>query len=276
MGKLSSAMCSVLMATAMLCVVGGNSAMAGSVSVGGETLGLALGAPLPQGLYFLDTSAYISRSNKPDISAIANIPVLAWSTPWTAFGGRIEVYTGLPMDILNVAGHQSSGVYNIPILAGEAWDLGNGLNVSNFIGGYTPMNAGGLATDNWVFNDRAAVTYKIDGWSFTAHLLYGVVGKDIHTNQQDAPDYMNYDFTAVKALGKWTLGPVAYGTRDLSSLGSGYTKQSQFAMGGFVGYNFGPVDLQFYVTHDVVQTGYTGEDTRAFMRWVIPLQLPLG
>lgn len=259
----------------MLCAVSG-AAIAGSVTEQGETLGLGLGSPLPQGVYFLDTSSYISRSNKPDISAIVNIPVFVWSTPWTFFGGRVESYTGFGEDILNVAGHQSTGMYNIPLLVGEAWDLGDGLSFSNFVGGYAPMNAGGLATDNWVFNERSAMTYKLDGWEFTAHVVYGIVSKDIHTNQQDTPDYMNYDLTAVKTIGNWTFGPVAYGSRDLSSLGAGYKKQSQFAMGGLAGYNFGPCKVQLYLTHDVDETGYTGEDTRVFMRWIVPLGNPLN
>jgi len=255
----------------MLCALGG-SAIAGSVTEGGETLGLALGAPLPPGFYFLDTSSYISRSNKPDISAIVNIPVIAWSTPWTLLNGRIEAYSGLAEDMLNVGGNHSAGLYNIPLLVGEAWNLGHGLNVSHFIGGYTPMNSGGLATNNWVFNDRVAVTYLVDGWSFTAHVIYGAVSRDLQGHGQDTPDYINCDLTTVKTIGKWTLGPVAYGSRDLSSLGNGYTRQGQLAMGGFVGYDFGRVALQFYATHDVVQTGYTGEDTRVFMRWIVPVQ----
>jgi hypothetical protein len=271
MGKLNSALLSALAGAVMLCAVGG-SAMAGSVTETGETLGLALGAALPEGVYFLDTSSYISRENKPHIDAIVNIPVIAWSTPWTAFGGRIEAYAAVPQDMLNVGGQHSSGFYNDALLVGEAWDLGHGLNFSNFVGGYAPMNARGLATNNWVFNERAALTYMVNGWNLTAHVIYGVVGKDLQTNLQDTPDYLNYDLTAVKTIGKWTLGPVAYGSTDLSSLGGGYVRQRQFAMGGFVGYDFGPLSLQFYVTHDVTETGYTGEDTRAYLRWVVPLK----
>jgi hypothetical protein len=274
MGKFNSILFAAA-AGAVLCAIAG-SAVAGSVTEGGETLGLGLGAPLPQGLYFVDTSSYISRSNKPDINAVVNIPVVVWSTPWKLFGGRVEAYSALPEDTLSVGGVQSKGFYNIPLLVGEAWDLGDGLNVSNFIGGYSPMNTGGLATDNWVFNDRAAVTYNVDGWSFTTHTIYGYVGKDIHTGLQDTPDYMNYDLTALKTIGKWSLGPVAYGSRDLSGLGDGYKRQSQFAMGGFVGYNFGRLDWQCYVTHDVDETGYTGEDTRVFMRVIVPLGNPFN
>ena len=246
--------------------------MASSMTEAGETLGLALGAPLPVGFYFLDTASYIHRSNKPDIDALVNIPVLVVSTPWTAFGGRIEAYAAFPEDVLNTAGHYSSGAYNDALLVGEAWDLGHGLNFSNFIGGYAPMNSGGLASDNWAFNERAATTYFIDGWNLTSHIIYGVVGKDVRTGQQDMPDYLNYDLTAVKTLGKWSVGPVAYGSADLSGVSANTARQSQAAMGALVGYNLGPAKFELYMTHDVYQTGYTGEDTRAFVRCTVPLK----
>jgi hypothetical protein len=272
MYKLKSILLPAVIGITMLCAVSG-SARASSVTEAGETIGLPLGAPLPIGLYFIDTSSYISRSNKPDISAFVNIPIVAWSTPWMAFGGRFEAYTALPEDILNVGGHSSSGFYNVPLLVGQAWNLGHGLNFSNFVGGYTPMNAGGLASNNWVFNERAAVTYLVKGWNLTAHLIYGYVGKDIQTGQQDMPDYFNYDLTAVRTIGRWTFGPVAYGSADLSNAGgASYTRQSQAAVGGFVGHNFGSVSLDLYVTHDIFQTGYTGEDTRAFFRFTVPLK----
>jgi Putative MetA-pathway of phenol degradation len=271
MGRLNSTFMPAVAGTILLCLAGGP-ALASSVTEAGETVGLALGAPLPEGLYFLDTASYISRANKPDIEAFVNIPVVAWSTPWMLFGGRVEAYAAFPQDILNVGGHYSSGFYNIAGLVGEAWDFGNGWNFSNFVGGYTPMEAGGLATNNWVFNERAAVSYVANDWNLTVHTIYGVVGKDVRTHLQDTPDYLNYDLTAVKTFGNWTLGPVGYGSTDTSSTGPGYVEQSQFALGGLIGYNFGPVTWQFYITHDVTETGYTGEDTRAFMRWVVPLK----
>lgn len=269
MGRLTTALVSA--GAGVLLFAAGGPALAGSVTEAGETVGLALGVPLPEGWYFLDTASYISRENKPDIEAFVNIPVIAWSTPWMFAGGRVEAYAAFPQDILNVGGHYSSGFYNDALLIGEAWDFGNGWNLSEFVGGYGPMDAGGLATNNWVFNNRTAVTYNANDWNLTAHVIYGVVGKDLRTNLQVTPDYVNYDLTAVKTFGKWTLGPVGYGSSDLSSLGPGYVEQSQFALGGFVGYNFGPVTWQFYITHDLYENGYTGEDTRAFMRWVVPL-----
>lgn len=270
MGRFNTALLSAVAGGVLLCASGG-AAIAGSVTEAGETVGLALGAPLPEGWYFLDTASYISREGKPDIEAFVNIPVVAWSTPWTLAGGRIEAYAAFPQDILNVGGNYSSGFYNDALLIGEAWDFGNGLNFSQFFGGYGPMDAGGLATNSWVFNSRTALTYLKDDWNLTVHVIYGVLSKDQRTDIQVSPDYVNYDLTAVKTFGKWTVGPVGYGSADVSSIHTGYVEQSQFALGGFVGYNFGPITWQFYITHDVTETGYTGEDTRAFMRWVVPL-----
>jgi len=269
MGRVNSALLAAVGIPALLCAAGG-SAYAGSVTEAGETVGLALGAPLPEGWYFVDTASYISRSNKPDVEAVVNIPVIAWSTPWDAFGGHVEAYAAFPQDILNVGGHYSSGFYNPALLIGEAWDFGNGVSFSNFVGGYAPMKANGLATNNWVFNERAAISYTANDWNITAHVIYGIVGTDVVTHLHDTPDYLNYDLTFVKSFGKWSFGPVGYGSTDTSTY-RGYTQQSQFALGGLVGYNFGPVNFQIYMTHDLTETGYTGEDTRAFLRWVVPL-----
>jgi hypothetical protein len=45
-------------------------------------------------------------------------------------------------------------------------------------------------------------------------------------------------------------------------------------MGGLVGYWFGPVILQMYVTTEVYENNYGGKDTRLWSRLVIPLGKP--
>jgi hypothetical protein len=71
-----------------------------------------------------------------------------------------------------------------------------------------------------------------------------------------------------------------YGSTDLGSPSAGRTltlygkKQSQFALGGLVGYNFGPVITQFYLTRDVAESNYNGYDTRAWTRVIVPLWNP--
>ena len=58
---------------------------------------------------------------------------------------------------------------------------------------------------------------------------------------------------------------------DLPTGVAGYRSQGQIAVGGLVGYNFGPVNLQAFVTRDVIDRHYGGRDTRAWLRAVIPL-----
>ena len=61
--------------------------------------------------------------------------------------------------------------------------------------------------------------------------------------------------------------------------GPGY---SQFTGGAFaggsaiVGYNFGPVNLQAYVTRDVVQRNYAGLETRGWLRVTVPIYQDKG
>jgi hypothetical protein len=45
-------------------------------------------------------------------------------------------------------------------------------------------------------------------------------------------------------------------------------------VGGLIGYDFGPVKLQTYVTTDVSQDNYGGYDTRGWTRIIIPLGNP--
>jgi len=63
---------------------------------------------------------------------------------------------------------------------------------------------------------------------------------------------------------------------DLYTPVLGYQKQSQFAMGGLLGYDFGPLVLQGYLTSDVYEKNYGGRDVRGWMRIVLPLQNVFG
>jgi len=276
---------------AMALSVASGAAYAGSITQPGETVGIALGAPLPEGVYFVDTASYGSFRNLGDSSdALVNIPVLAWSTPWTFLGGRIEAYTAAP----DVAVGQTppntafiSAIYNPALLVGEAWSLGNGWNVSSWVGGYAPVD-NELGQDFWVFNYRGAITYNADNWNLTAHVIYGITGDNlaggINNGLKTNPDYVNLDLTAAKTLGKWEVGAVAFGSWDVSSIsepvGITYAKQSQFAVGGLVGYNFTGITVQAFLTHDVFTDNYFNADgskayeTRFWTRVIIPLWSP--
>ena len=77
----------------------------------------------------------------------------------------------------------------------------------------------------------------------------------------------NIDLTAGRSFGKWQVAWVGFYSSDLNEPILGYQKQSQFAMGGLLGYDFGPVILQGYLTSDVYEKNYGGRDVRG---WVGP------
>jgi hypothetical protein len=127
----------------------------------GETVGYALGTPLPEGLYFGDTGSYSShRPLAYNSNAFVNIPLIEWSTPWTFFGGRIEAYVAVPSLSLNASNQcgpgcnvSISGIYNPAALVGVAWDLGNHIGFSQWVGGYAPIS-NSLNQNFWVLNSR--------------------------------------------------------------------------------------------------------------------------
>ena len=91
------------------------SALAGSVTSPGQTIGSAAGAPAPPGFYFADTADWGCRNTSPQHTCVGiNVPILFWSTPWTILGGRLEwtlaPVTGVEVGIDKIA--NSSGLFN--------------------------------------------------------------------------------------------------------------------------------------------------------------------
>lgn len=266
---------------------------AAPVNPTGWTADLQLGAPLPEGFFFVDTGTYFERSptgSNPTIDAVVNIPVIIWSTPATLLGGRLEVIGTAPeVGVgINPAAAGSSwhrDMYNPAGLVGLAWDLGGGWSVADHVGAFLPIdtdvgNNVGLGGNFWTFIEAASIAFNHDGWSLSANFFYGHSGNDITTGLYAQPDTAQIDFAATKHIGKWELGLVGYGSTDLNGAlrnmdaFGGIHRQQQFALGGLVGYDFGPVDAQFYVTRDVAETNYTGYDTRLWGRLIVPLWTP--
>jgi len=275
----------------------------GPVTEAGETIGLALGAALPEGVFFVDTASVVHNPGSGALSGktldvLVNIPVVAWSTPWNVLGGHVEAYAAAPEAVVDSSGlgsnkpfGGSAGMYNPALLVGAAWNLGNNFHFSNFVGGYAPVSQPGFsyanATNNvWTFNERAALTYLADGYNFTVHAIYGTSTSTTDVTQTNSAGvscsrtnctrayYLNVDFTALKSFGKWDVGPVAYYAGDVSRSSDNIKENEQFALGGYVGYNFGPLSVASYITHDVsVSSSHLlgGEDTRFFLRFVVPL-----
>jgi hypothetical protein len=270
--------------------------MAAPVTQPGETVGLALGMPIPPGFYFVDTSDWGVRNLGGGISESVGvtIPVILWSTPWKVLGARVEFLMATPALEVGttsgiartpfgpraVPGTYNASMYN-PFISGTlAWDLGGGFGFSYSLGSYIGVSDA-LADKSSFLVNRGTLSYTANGWNLTASTAVGSALDTVNPlmNPNPHPDYLNIDLTATKTFGKWELGPVGFYSTDLDTrnqLAGFYLKQSQFALGGLVGYDWGPLKAQVYVTRDVYEQNYGGYDTRVWGRVVFPLGDPFG
>lgn len=261
---------------------------AASVTQPGELVGIATGAPIPPGIYFVNTADWGCRSTEPrDTCSGLTIPVIAWSTPWTILGGRLQFIAAWPAVEVGVTDTDyTAGAYNPAALVWLAWDLGGGWGVSYAVGAYFEYHSS-IAWADTSLNQRFAVSYTGGGWNATANLVWGIHRDSVTDRMQTSPcpapragfgcnpDFLNLDLTLTKKFGKWEFGPVAYGSWDVSHPIDTYRQQRQFAVGGLVGYDFGNVTLQSYLTTNVSEDNFGGTDTRYWTRVIIPFGNPL-
>jgi outer membrane putative beta-barrel porin/alpha-amylase len=273
-----------LAAAGLLSLSAAAPALAGSVTQPGETVGVAAGAPLPPGVYYVNTSDYGCRDTQPaTVCTALTIPVVAWSTPVTLLGARLQFLVASPAVFVAVEDTpSSSGMFN-PLVSGQlAWDLGNGWGFSYLLGAYLDVHTN-VAFSSTSINQRFALSYTNDGWNLTANVIWGIHLDGVTDRPQLSPcptpfglngcnpNFVNIDLTATKKIDKWEFGPVAFGSTDLNRPIAAYQKQSQFAVGGLIGYDFGPLTLQGYVTTDVVENNYGGRDIRGWGRIILPI-----
>lgn len=262
-------------------------AMASSITPPGERAGLDLASPLPEGVYFVDVGSVGNWRAAPGTSTFDyDVPIIAWATPWTILGGRVQLLAAAPAASLagNLGGNtaMARGMYS-PFVAGQlAWNLGNGFSVSYLAGAYIGVTGSNVTSNGNVlvaspfnettFHQQLALAYHMNGWNATANLMYGIVGNN-QTSQAWNPDYFNYDLALTKTFGKWEIGMVGYGSTDVGSR-FGYADQSQFALGGLIGYNFGPVITQLILGSDIYDRNYATPETRLTVHVIIPLWNP--
>jgi hypothetical protein len=274
-------------------------AMAGSVTQPGITLGAPAGEPLPPGFYFIDTSDWGVRDipslsiplapgvavKVPAKEAVGiTAPSLVWSTPWQILGARLMFAAVAPADEVGVTAapillggntintnSYTAGMFN-PNLGGTlAWQLGGGFAASYTLDGFFGVKDPG-ADPSGVIEQRFALTYLHNDWNLTANTIYG---KQLEQNAA-FPDYINLELTAAKTFGKWTLGAVGFVADDLNTTLGSTVKTSEAAVGALVGYNWGPVITEAYVTRDIYQQNLGGYDTRVWGRITVPLGDPFA
>jgi hypothetical protein len=276
-------------------------ALATSTLPAGITTGLALGAPLPEGVYDVTIASYGSSSLGGDATNLAYaIPVwLIWSTPWQIAGGRVQFSSATAIaDVWYNDGETGYDSWlNTLVDVGLKWNLGNGWNFGLVGGAWIQSDQllpGILGRNYTAFQGYASLSYVKNGWNLTATAIYGTGGgghiwvpyeDDTTYDSNYQPDWLNLDLTATRKFGKMEIGMIAYGAWDLTSVGreqlthdgeyTAYdTKESEFAVGGLVGYDFGSFVGQFKLAADVEhQIG--GEDVAKEVRGTITIIKPL-
>lgn len=267
-------------------------AQAQTTTVPGEQVGLATGAPLPEGVYALNTFLYRTPDASPGnigVDVGVNIPVLVWSTPLVPLGGRLELLVAPPTVFTFGRRSGPTGLrdtsINVGTFVGGIWafDLGGNVGVSLLGGVYlNELNGdrGVLVTNAGAFGGapvlpqlasntyRAgiAISYTGDGYNLTANLtgnFYDSPAKFPGANiagfgNTRGPfiisDSLNLDLTATKKFGKFEIGAIGYGTVnfDTSVNSLAAGNRGRFALGALIGYDFGFATAQIYAAHDVV------------------------
>jgi hypothetical protein len=167
------------------------------------------------------------------------------------------VYTNLFVQPLNLS-------WNV----GGGWFIGTAFSFTaptgtRANGGFTPN------PDYWTFEPSISFSYLGNNWVASANFFYDIntrsQGSCCAATQITSGNALYGDLTAVYKIGKWSIGPVGYfETQTTADTGActpapGVNLCGRYqtaAAGALVGYDFGPVDLQVWVTDSFV-----GRDT---------------
>ena len=210
---------------------------------------------------------------------------LIWSTPWQIAGGRIMLDTTTAVaDAWSPGGDPGTDSWLNTLVEGSiAWNLGHGWNASIRAGAWLPSTQylpKAFGRDYTAFQGGGSISYLANGWNLTATALYGK-GRNGPEYSVKQADWLNLDLTATKKFGKLEIGAIAYGSWDLSDYGYNATwafapgtRQSQFAVGGLVGYDFGSFTAQAKLATDVASELYYGKETRGTLTIIKPLWNP--
>ena len=268
----------------------------------GETMGLSLISPLPEGVFAADLESY-GRS-KPagsptNLDIGVNIPVLIWSTPITFYNTRLEILGGVPFAHIDGSGDDRFGAVSWALGPLLAHDFGGGLTGGLGVLIRTPDLSSNIQDLSGRTGDavdvRQSLQYKLPGnGPFGGITLMENAAYTTAINKQGPVtvtadgltvpvqnDLFAGDFTAEKSFGKFTIGFVGYGnidTNNVARLTGVNAREKNIALGGLVGYDFGRFTLTGIVTHSlfasaIVPTVALHEETRGWVRVVVPLYI---
>jgi hypothetical protein len=246
----------------------------------GISVGTPTGALPPPGFYFSDVNVVINNgplySNGNNVGGslgtYLNIPSVLWAPGWNFLGATyamalVQPYVLNGLTLPGGTAVNSNGAFNTifsPLNLG--WDfkpfffkVGLGIYADD---GYTstvlvPASAsapahfaanGNSTADNyWTFEPDLALSYLQGGWNFTGHAVFDFNTENNSTHYQSG-NIFYLDLTAGRNIGKWVVGAGGNFTQQFtcdSGAGNfnGCDELQRVMLGPYVGYNFGPVEI---------------------------------
>jgi hypothetical protein len=219
-----------------------------------------------------------------NLPAIAQAVPLLWVPGWNFLGATYAAAAVQAFYVFTACTTPGSGNCSgaAPIGAGGfvytntffnpitlSWNLGGGWFVSgafNFIAPDGTRQPGTPNPDYWTLEPAVAFSYLGNNWVASANFFYDINTKSqgvccASTSSITSGNALYGDLTAVYKIGKWSVGPVGYFEYQTTSDTGGCTpapgvslcgRYQTAAAGALVGYDFGPVDLQVWVTDQFV------------------------
>jgi hypothetical protein len=253
----------------------------------GAFIGASAGVP-PPGIYMFNqeftyqsnlagpgVATALGGNNHVGVQAAVDVQGFLFVPGWTFLGATYDAVLVQPFVMANFGNPidvQQSGVHDTYFVPGElSWKLGDsGFAIKTGVGIYAPdgtvtgtFGSGSVGQAFWTFQPEVIVSYLKDGWNLSA-AIYEEFNTRSTVTQYQSGDILHADFTATKTIGKWTFGPVAYYYGQVSDdscsatckygPGATLTNAQRFdvwAVGGLVGYNFGPAALSVWATQEV-------------------------
>lgn len=264
----------------------------------GTGIGTPNGANSPEGFYYVNSATYYASngtapnagSAKPgsNTTTFSEAPKLLWSTPFTVLGATESMYAVqsiVDLTSTNKTGtNRQTGFANTSINPIHlAWDLKNGWNVSTLFTFYVPdgqynvSHKVNIGNNFWTFEPEVAASYLADGYDFTVHVLY-LTNTENTTAHYTSGDQVMIEGQAAKWIGKWEIGLVGYYDKQITgdvNTGTVFPKTNltnpeQIALGGLIGYDFGPLKFQGYLTKDVQALDGGNSGTRFWTKLLVP------
>jgi hypothetical protein len=261
---------------------------AAAQSKAGVFIGSSAGVP-PPGIYMINQvftyqanltgPGVAGAAEKTGVHADVDVQAFLFVPGWTFLGATYDALIAQPFVDTSVGSPvnaQFAGVHNTYIVPVElSWNLGtSGFVVKTGLAVYTPNGTvtgitglGNQGAPYWTFQPELILSYLKDGWNLSA-ALYEEFNTANSITGYTSGDILHLDITATKTIGKWTFGPVAYYVGQVSNDscssvtclatygaiagGPGLNQRyNVWAVGGLVGYDFGPAALSLWATQEV-------------------------